>query len=215
MKMNKKGFTLTEILLAVMIVGLIGVALAALTTAASRESGVGRSKVMLRNNLSLALRTLRSDINSARQIDLVAGTSIPTAGPLLQLKNTGNTYITYCFKAGTIETNREGKAILPAGAKIGGSLYRVLNTGTYGSCSIATSSGTCCASCNCRKLLDDVKYIPSGSYPVPLFCLGNNCHAGSNLGTSGILTVRLITELYSRPVVNEAVEEMFITPGGF
>ena len=32
---NRKGFTLTEVLLAVMVVGLIGVALASLTTAAS------------------------------------------------------------------------------------------------------------------------------------------------------------------------------------
>ena len=48
---NNKGFTLTEILLAVMIVGIIGVALAALTTAASREGGVGRSKILLRNIL--------------------------------------------------------------------------------------------------------------------------------------------------------------------
>lgn len=63
---NKKGFTLTEILLAVMIVGIIGVALASLTTAASRESGVGRSKVMLRNNLSIALRQLRQECTRMR-----------------------------------------------------------------------------------------------------------------------------------------------------
>ena len=60
---NNKGFTLTEILLAVMIVGIIGVALAALTTASSREAGVGRSRVLLRNNLSLAMRQLRQDVS--------------------------------------------------------------------------------------------------------------------------------------------------------
>ena len=59
---NNKGFTLTEILLAVMIVGLIAISLAALTRAAARESGVGRSRIMLRNNLSRFMRTLRTDI---------------------------------------------------------------------------------------------------------------------------------------------------------
>ena len=37
---NNKGFTLTEILLAVMIVGLIAISLAALTRAAAREYAI-------------------------------------------------------------------------------------------------------------------------------------------------------------------------------
>lgn len=81
---NKSGFTLTEVLLAVMVVGLIGVALASLTTAATRESGVGRSKVMLRNNLSLFLRTLRDDINAATYINMGASSG-PNSGTLIEL----------------------------------------------------------------------------------------------------------------------------------
>ncbi len=70
---NKKGFTLTEILLAVMIVGVIGIALAALTTAALRESGVGRSRLMLRNQISLFLRQLRQDVRESTQITTASG----------------------------------------------------------------------------------------------------------------------------------------------
>lgn len=62
---NNKGFTLTEVLLAAMIVGLIGVALAALTTAALRESGVGRVRLMLRNQASLFVRQLRQDVRES------------------------------------------------------------------------------------------------------------------------------------------------------
>ncbi len=72
---NKKGFTLTEILLAVMIVGIIGVALAALSTAALRESGVGRVRLMLRNQVSLFLRQLRQDIRESESAS-VSGTGI-------------------------------------------------------------------------------------------------------------------------------------------
>lgn len=211
---NRNGFTLTEILLAVMIVGLIGVALASLTTAASRESGVGRSKVLLRNNLSSALRTLRGDVDNARLIAFVSGTSsIPQDGPVLKLRLNqidglpAKPYVTYCFKAGTRNTNREGGEILPSGSTIGGVLVRLEAAADYPDCSSSASS---------RRILDNVKYIPSGNYPVPLFCLGNNCASGSSAGAaSGILTVRLITELYSRPVVNDAVEEIFVAPVGF
>lgn len=209
---NKNGFTLTEILLAVMIVGLIGVALASLTTAASRESGVGRSKVLLRNNLSSALRTLRGDVDNARLISFVSGAAVPLNGPVLKLElnridatTPANRFVTYCFKAGTGNKNREGGDILPSGATIGGVLTRLEAASDYPSCSSGSS----------RRVLDNVKYIASGDYPVPLFCLGNNCASGSARAGSGILTVRLITELYSRPVVNDAVEEIFVAPGGF
>ena len=67
------GFTLTEVLLAVMIVGIIGVALASLTRAAARESGVGRSKIMLSNNLNSFYRQVRKDLAVATVIDLVEG----------------------------------------------------------------------------------------------------------------------------------------------
>lgn len=65
---NNKGFTLMEVLLAALIVGVIGIALAALTTAAVREGGVGRTRVMLRHQLSLAMQQLRQDIAFADQV---------------------------------------------------------------------------------------------------------------------------------------------------
>ncbi len=68
--MNKKGFTLTEVLLAAMIVGIIGIALAALTTAALRESGVGRARLMLRNQASLFLRQLRQDVRESTSLSV-------------------------------------------------------------------------------------------------------------------------------------------------
>ena len=55
-----------EVLLAALIVGVIGIALAALTTAAVREGGVGRTRVMLRHQLSLAMQQLRQDKNTCR-----------------------------------------------------------------------------------------------------------------------------------------------------
>ena len=63
--MNNKGFTLTEVLLAAMIVGIIGIALAALTTAALRESNIGRTRIMLRNQISLFLRQFRQDLQNS------------------------------------------------------------------------------------------------------------------------------------------------------
>ena len=65
---NNKGFTLTEVLLAAMIVGIIGIALAALTTAALRESGTGRVRLMLRNQISLFVRQLRQDVRGATSV---------------------------------------------------------------------------------------------------------------------------------------------------
>ena len=70
---NNKGFTLTEVLLAVMIVGVVGVALAALTGAAVRESSIGRTRMMLRNQLSSAMRQLRQDVHLSSKISGCSG----------------------------------------------------------------------------------------------------------------------------------------------
>lgn len=231
---NKKGFTLTEILLAVMIVGLVGVALAALTTAASRESGVGRSKVLMRNNLSLALRTLRNDINNATFIDEAKG---PISGSysglgtvtLLKLRKNATTdgetvqpskfksqtdkttqtmnqeYVTYCFIAGTTTSNVDGAAVLPTGSSIGGRIYRASSSSPNPSCGSSS-----------RLLLDNVKYIPGGNaYPVPLFCAGLACAFNSGSESASLLSVRIITELNSSPVTNDVIEEIFAVPNGF
>lgn len=230
--MNKKGFTLTEILLAVMIVGIIGVALASLTTAASRESGVGRSKVMLRNNLSIALRQLRQDVQESTRVLYVRGridSTTRSAIPLLALaKNedidgnsigAGSSYITYCFLPGN-------KAAAPNGQALsGGTIFRHV-----GSVSWSGNAPACSYNTNTDVFLYNVKFIPPiGStgddnyYPVPFFgpetysVKDNSSSAVSarrkDLGS--ILQVRLITELDSTPVVNDAVEQIFMLPNGY
>ncbi len=184
---NNKGFTLTEVLLAVMIVGIIGVALAALTTAASREGGVGRTRVLLRNNLSLSLRQLRQDVQDSSRVLYVRGKiDSASAGdviPLLVLaKGVGldgfpisdhipTRYITYCFVVGST-------AAAPTGALSGGTIYRreLLNTEPSWDIDDTSVCGTPASDSNFKVFLHNVKFIqPMGSlgnsdyYPVPWF----------------------------------------------
>lgn len=110
---NNKGFTLTEILLAVMIVGIIGIALAALTTAALRESEVGRVRLMLRNQISLFLRQLRQDIREAESITVSAGgTGFDLAkrslGPIMPAQN----LVTVQYSCGGGLCLRDGVSVL-------------------------------------------------------------------------------------------------------
>ncbi|WP_428054802.1 PulJ/GspJ family protein [Candidatus Avelusimicrobium facis] len=221
---NKKGFTLTEVLLAVMIVGLIAVALASLTRAAARESGVGRSKIMLRNNLSMFMRTLRGDMARATRVEVMHGNSAvgDNAVTLLQLAQNvdrdGNLilrtirsnsfrvvqrakWISYCFVRGSDNNN-----IQPADAYRGGKIYRLESTSAYPSCSGNLPANS--------VVLTNVKYIPPSSnvnYFVPLFALDSF----SRSGTKSLLRVQIITELPSTPVVNDVVEEIFAMPNGY
>ncbi len=220
---NKKGFTLTEVLLAVMIVGLISISLAALTRAAARESGVGRSRIMLRNNLSSFMRTLRTDIMSASRVyecALCAGEGdsaefIMDAGAsklLLRLgKNTTlseeeiitsetRKAVMYCFVNGTNSTN-----IMPEGALRGGQIYRYEYLADDSpDCSDAIENG--------KVVLNNVKYIPSSAgYAVPM--VGRRFF--SREGLNSVLRVNIITELDSTPIVNETAEETFVVPIGF
>ena len=183
---NRKGFTLTEVLLAVMVVGLIGVALASLTTAASREAGVGRSKVMLRNNLSLFLRTLRNDINAATYINMGAGTDPSTGGLLFELCDNksvsgaaitkpggGNGCVTYRFDKGS-----KSSGVKPTGATRGG---RILRNGS--------------------TVLNNVKYMPRyEGYASPSF------RRVGNSGVASAIDMTLIVELDSAQTVNDIVE---------
>ena len=117
--MNNKGFTLTEVLLAAMIVGIIGVALAALTTAALRESSVGRTRITLRNQISLFLRQLRQDVQEAD-----AATVRPDHGAVRLTTRDGAMSVTYTCTCGT----DEGGACMRTGAKNGQNIQEtVLN----------------------------------------------------------------------------------------
>ena len=148
---HKQGFTLTEILLAVMIVGVIGVALASLTTAASRESEVGRSRALLRNDLTIALQQIKEDINNYNTVlyaagpvsnCTMAGTCYAAPSPLLLLaKNTdlnGNAfttpnataypvptpeYVIYCFKGGNeVLLSDQSTPVQPQGYAVDGGI---------------------------------------------------------------------------------------------
>ena len=181
-----KGFTLTEVLLAVMIIGLIGVALASLTRSSAREGGVGRSRIMLRNNSAIFLRTLRRDINQATVIDSLGGylgagdvcnypcttllklkKGVDAQAAMPRVRTTAeNTlvklpqvFVTYCFEAGTDDSN-----IVPSNANRGGIIYRVEKSGAganYVNCgeiSDMISKGGVVT-----PVLDHVKFIPWGT----------------------------------------------------
>lgn len=194
---NRQGFTLTEILLAVMIVGIIGVALASLTTAASRESGAGNSRVMLRNNFSIALRQLRQDVHGASRILFAQGamstapaqSESPNQVPLLVLANNLSVlnekidtnaniqFIAYCFTRGGTTTLSSGDDVQPKDNSYdGGKITREVWTGD----TLPTSTTACQSTKTGRTIstwLSNVKFISnsytydSKHYPVPLFSL--------------------------------------------
>lgn len=227
----KNGFTLTEVLLAVMIVGLIGVALASLARSAARESGVGRSKIILRNNLASFMRTLRNDLGQATIVSVLEGdVSSTTPVPVLYIaqnvsainpsgllqnriltgdSSSGNNkvtafslekkYIFYCFARGT-----DNESISPESAYRGGVISRAEGTDeSFPSCETAV------------PILENVKYIPAEdeiNYPVPLFAKDAKF---SREGAPDVLSVKIIVEVKSNPIVNEVVEENFSGPMGY
>ena len=189
---NKKGFTLTEILLAVMIVGVIGVALASLTTAASRESGVGRSKMVLRDNLSLAMRQLHLDVQQSNQVLYARGEidSISSTVPLLVLSSgkmyddaedipgVNTRYITYCFVPGTEEGPLgDGRTLKPTQTgnrktRDGGVIYRREKSSAPGWSGTTPTCGNPATDSDFKVFLDNVKFITSNyspKYPSPAF----------------------------------------------
>jgi len=148
---NKKGFTLTEILLASVIVGMIGVALASLTTAATRKSGAGNSRVMLRNSLSVAMRQLRYDVHDASRVLWVQGPMASSSSSrtkllvisrydsvseekIAQYSEKSAEYIAYCFERGNTTNLSSGDNVQPSylpsnenkKTRDGGIIYRVV-----------------------------------------------------------------------------------------
>jgi len=223
---NKTGFTLTEVLLAVMIVAVIGVALASLTTAASRESGIGGSRVLLRNNVALALRQIREDLNSSSRVIYVAGnlSNSSATRPLLVLsfnkdrsgediledslliQGSKKGYVSYCFARGTT-------AALPEGSYSGGTITRhVYDTAP-------TSATNSCPSNSVENVLTDVKYVNGYDFHSPsVYALDRASGiltAFTGNSTTGVIRLQLVVELPgSNPVVNDAVEEIFVLPSG-
>lgn len=196
---NNKGFTLTEILLAAMIVGLIGVALAGLTTAAVRESGIARTRTMLRQQLSTAMRQLRQDVQQATSAQIkdsgrtlvLEYTPAYSAGPKLWEGAQTPTTVTYSFSPGTVGGEGGGKT---------GGVYRRYPDGVQ------------------EVWLTNVKSISSGSFASPRFLIPSEVSGSGNICSSGtkcsLLQVQIILEVPTSPVVNETVQETFVLPSG-
>jgi prepilin-type N-terminal cleavage/methylation domain-containing protein len=201
---NNKGFTLMEILLAAFIVGIIGVALAALTTAAVRETGVARTRTMLRHQLSVALRQLRQDIEQADgvQIRFNMGTGsaplttrrmVLTSNVQLGPGQRESWTITYTFTAGS--------APGAGGGTTGGTITRRVEVGG----SERTSTW-----------LENVKFIRTENFASPRFAQetwGVNTTEINTLASA--IRVTLIVEVPGSPVVNETIDETFMLPHGF
>lgn len=212
---NKQGFTLTEVLLAVMIVAIIGVALASLTTTASKESSTGSAKTTLRNRLSLALRQIRSDLSSASNILYIVGNAPEKQDYLLMLlamnkDRAGNSiqsdkvilpfmvnapYVVYCSKYdATTQTTSIVRSVLSEkpDALVG----------------ICANPG--------ETLVKNVKIASSTNFVSPSF-FALDISSGAFFGMSGkysppsVVRVQLIVTIPgSKPVMNEAVEEIFL-----
>ena len=189
---NNKGFTLTEVLLAALIVGVMGMALAALTTSATREGGTGRTKMVLRNQLSGALRQLRQDIHGATSISFPSGKLIQIeqdsayrAGP----DSDTNTIVYQLVTTGASSTG-----VVPAGSTIGNKITRTVGSTT-------------------KTWLSNVKVISSPQYPK--FALTDTAEAVNAIkGINSVLEVDIIVEVPGKPAVNEVVHETFLLPHG-
>ena len=192
---DNKGFTLMEILLAALIVGVIGIALAALTTAAVREGGVGRTKVMLRQQLSLALRQIRQDIEQSTSVsfgDDPEKTGVPLEltqdykfGPNHLLRQ-----IVYKFESGTIVGAGDEDS------RTGGIIYRQVNGGPR------------------EVLLANVKSIVENKENPASGFVSPSVSRGINGTFSSMVRLRVIVEVPTEPVVNDVIEETFMLPQG-
>ncbi len=202
---NNKGFTLMEVLLAALIVGVIGIALAALTTAAVREGGVGRTRVMLRHQLSLAMQQLRQDIAFADKVGVYKNPDgtvksvkinhmhpqgekyIGVLGDTAPMTVKDPVLITYEF---TKKENSNTGGIIKRSVKQQGV--------PVGKTEIWLSN------------IKTVKNDPSG-FISPRF--EQITISGDKVGS--LLKVSIIVEVGTDPVVNDVVEETFVMQHGF
>lgn len=210
---TNKGFTLTEVLLGVMIVGIIGISLAALTTSASRDSGKSSSKIMLRNNLSIFLRQLRQDVHDSNRVISVNGALSSNADTLLLRLAKNQTisgtnirsgdsvyYITYCYIACNTDACHEG--VSPSDSYIGGQIKRLQSTS-------ASDLSTCKNNSASKVMLNNVKFVKTGGH-YPLF---DKMSGSGDLGS--LLRVELLVEIPSTPIINDVVEDIMVLPNGF
>ena len=200
---NNKGFTLMEVLLAALIVGVIGIALAALTTAAVREGGVGRTRVMLRHQLSLAMQQLRQDIAFADQVGVYKNPDgtvksvkinhmhpqgqkyIGVLGDTTPMTVDHPVVITYEF------TKKEN-------SNTGGIIKRKVE-----------QQG---AQVGKKEIwLSNIKTVSQSGFVSPRFERITN--SGDKVGS--LLEVSIIVEVGTDPVVNDVVEETFVMQHGF
>lgn len=116
--MNKKGFTLMELLVAVFISSMVTIALVSVWKAASLQTSEGQRQAIMRNNMSIFLRMLNKDITEADTI-LFPSRDIPAESRgealLVGVRNAsrdrdnvyplsqeiGNTFVfVYCYEPG-------------------------------------------------------------------------------------------------------------------
>lgn len=184
---NNKGFTLTEVLLAVMIVGLIGVTLAALTGTASRESSVGRTRMMLRNQVSAALRQLRQDVH------LSSG-------------------ITTCGSSGWTLQQESGKKIGPDHTPT--TITYSVSSCSNGICKITRKVGSSAAEDWLQYVRQVSVNINGTVFSAPKCELA---YPADNPAppVNSVMKLTLVVGVDSEPPVAETVEEIFMLPHGF
>ena len=200
---NNKGFTLMEVLLAALIVGVIGIALAALTTAAVREGGVGRTRVMLRHQLSLAMQQLRQDIAFADQVGVYKNPDGTVKSVKINhMHPQGQKYI------GVLGDTTPMTVDHPVLITYEFTKKENSNTGGIIKRSVSQQGATVV---NKEIWLSNIKTVSQSGFISPQFDLITNL--GDKVGS--LLKVSIIVEVGTDPVVNDVVEETFVMQHGF
>jgi prepilin-type N-terminal cleavage/methylation domain-containing protein len=195
---NKKGFTLMEVLLAAMIVGVMGLALAALTTAAMRESSIGRTRVTLRNQISDAMRFFHQDLAHAKVVTFPG----PGDGFLLRISGVSGSSDHKDALGPKELMTREAEYTYDAAGRAIKRDFSVVSLAE----GITTVHKT--------SWLFNVKKVtgPDGVvWPsfTPVFDEGDTKDVASRI------RIRLILETTGTPSVSETIDEIILAPNGF